>query len=147
MSGIGPAPAETRRRKNEPGRGDWVTLEPLKKKVLPALPKRTKAEGPWPAITKTAWAAWRADPVTQLYGPADVSFALDTIRLHAMMTPSSANEVRLRMTALGLTPEGKIKLRIRIGEPADQTEPEKTSSTRSKKRSNRRARLTVVPND
>lgn len=144
MSGIGPAPADTRRRRNEPARGEWRTLEPLKKPVLPALPKRLKKEGPWPAVTRAAWKAWRADPVTQLYGPADISFALDTIRLHSMMTASSANEVRLRMTALGLTPEGKIKLRVRLDEPED-VEPEKKGRSKSKKRSGRRARLTVVP--
>lgn len=147
MSGIGPAPADVRRRRNEPARGEWRVLEPLKKSVLPALPKRTKKEGPWPARTKLAWKAWREDPVTQLYGPADISFALDTIYLHSRMVASTANEVRLRMTALGLTPEGKIKLRVRIDDPDDVDEPEKKSARKKSKRSGRRARLTVVPDE
>ncbi len=61
-----------------------------------------------------AWSAWRSDPVTAQYSEADISFALDTIALHNAMTPSSANEVRLRMDALGLTPKGKRDLRWRV---------------------------------
>lgn len=137
----GPAPAETRRRRNEPARGDWVDLPPLEKPVLPALPKRRRGEGAWPAITRGVWAAWRRDPVTAQYGPADVAYALDTIRLHAVMTPATASEVRLRMDALGLTPKGKRDLRWRIGaaEQAPATEPKKRSRS-----TGRRARLSLV---
>src|SRR5688572_24525791 len=114
MAGNGPAPAETRRRANEPARGDWVTLLPLEQPVLPVLPKRTKGEGPWPAVTRAAWSAWRKDPVTSQYSVADVAYAIDTIRLHAEMTAKTAGEVRLRMDALGLTPKGKRDNRWRI---------------------------------
>lgn len=135
----GPAPAEQRRRRNEPARGDWVDLEPLDKPVLPALPKRTKGEGPWPTATKAAWAAWRQDAVTGQYSISDIAYAIDTIRLHAEMTPSSASEVRLRMDALGLTPKGKRDNRWRTG----KAEPEKPRQ-RSTRVSGRRAHLTAV---
>ena len=62
------------------------------------------------------WEAWRSNPVSARRSPGDVAYAFDAIRLHNEMTPSSANEVRLRMDGLGLTPKGKRNLRWRIVE-------------------------------
>lgn len=112
MAGNGPPPKEMRRRANKPARGEWVDLGPLDEPVLPELPELVDDE--WRLATRMAWGAWRADPVTAQYSVADVSYALDTIALHNAMTPSSANEVRLRMDALGLTPKGKRDLRWRV---------------------------------
>src|SRR5690554_6445262 len=103
MAGRGPAPKPNRRRRNEPARGDWVDLEPLDRPVLPPLPRG----GKWTAEARAAWKAWREDPVTSQYTPADIAYALDAIRLYNKMTPKTASEVRLRMDALGLTPKGK----------------------------------------
>lgn len=112
--GRGPAPKDpgARRRRNEPARGEWVDLEPLAEPVLPELPPLEGEE--WPENTRSTWEAWRRDPVSAQWTPADVAFALDTILLHAGMTPSNASEVRLRMDALGLTPKGKRDLRWRV---------------------------------
>jgi hypothetical protein len=144
MAGQGPAPAEKRRRANEPARGDWVDLPPLEKPVLPTLPKRTKAEGSWPAMTKAAWTAWRRDPVTAQYSEADIAYALDTIRLHALVAekPQLAAEVRLRMDALGLTPKGKRDLRWRIGR--EEAQKQQQDPPRRRRGSDRRARLELV---
>lgn len=117
MAGQGPPPKDKRRRGNAPARGEWVDLGALLEPVLPKLPR-----GKWTAATKIAWESWRKDPVTSQYTVADISYALDTIRLHNEMTPSSANEVRLRMDALGLTPKGKRDLRWRVSET--KAEPE-----------------------
>ena len=143
MAGRGPAPKapEQRRNHKEPTRGEWVDLAPLAKPVLPALPKRRKGEGPWPAATRAVWAAWRRDPVTSQYSEADIAYALDTIRLHAVMKPTTAGEVRLRMDALGLTPKGKRDLRWRIERSED--EQPKSASRRGASR-DRRARLELV---
>ena len=140
MAGVGPAPAATRRRSNEPARGEWVDLLPLEEPVLPDLPERSDGE-PWSERTKATWVAWRSDPVTAQWSPADVSYALDTILLYEVMTPSSASEVRLRMDGLGLTPKGKRDLRWRIGSSGDEgSRPARAPQSASK----RRARLTVV---
>jgi hypothetical protein len=119
MAGNGPAPADPgqRRRRNAPTRGEWIELPPLEKPVLPALPKRARGEGAWPPITRAVWNAWRRDPVTAQWSVSDIAYALDAIRLHAVMTPATASEVRLRMDALGLTPKGKRDLRWRLAEP------------------------------
>ena len=113
MPGKGPAPKAQgeRRRRNAPARGEWVDLEPLTEPVLPELP--ALADDDWAPNTRAVWEAWRNDPVTVLWTPADVAFAMDTIVLHNVMTPSTASEVRLRMDALGLTPKGKRDLRWR----------------------------------
>lgn len=145
--GNGPAPAENRRRRNEPARGDWVDLEPLAKPVLPTLPKNSPFKDddgkpiPWPARTKAVWKAWRADPVTSQYSPSDVEYALDAIALHAK-SPGS-NEIRLRMDALGLTPKGKRDLRWRVPDQA-VAGPSRKPSARRKRDHDRRARLSVV---
>lgn len=121
--GVGPAPKPNRRRRNKPERGDWVELQPLERPVLPELPKLQGEE--WNPVSVATWEAWRASPVSGVWGPEDIAFALDTILLHNRMTPSNANEVRLRMDALGLTPKGKRDLRWRLpGDPASEKQDE-----------------------
>jgi hypothetical protein len=86
-----------------------VDLEPLEKPLLPPLPER---EGGWLERTVEMWEAWRSDPVTSQYGPADVAAIKDLARLFE--DPKVApNELRLRMDGLGLTPKGKRDLRWR----------------------------------
>jgi hypothetical protein len=89
-----------------------VAVPPLEQPVLPELPELVDDE--WEPETAAAWEAWRQDPVTALWTPADVAFALDTILLHNVMTLSTANEIRLRMDTLGLTPKGRAQLRWRV---------------------------------
>ena len=140
MAGMGPAPAESRRRSNTPARGEWVDLPPLQAPVLPELPPRGDGEE-WSQRAVSAWAAWRSDPVTAQWSPSDVSYALDAILLYDGMTASNANEVRLRMDGLGLTPKGKRDLRWRVGGAAEATKPKARRSAAS---SSRQARLSVV---
>lgn len=140
MAGRGPAPAETRRRRNEPARGDWVDLPPLEKPVLEPLP-RLEGDELWRPQTMLTWEAWRRDPVTAMWSPADVAHALDTILLHNAMTTSGANEVRIRMDGLGLTPKGKRDLRWRIGTAEPVAAPARKPASSASKR---RARLSVV---
>jgi hypothetical protein len=106
MAGRGPAPkpAGQRRRRNQPLRGEWVDLEPLGKPVLPA------ADRAWPDFVKALWNAWRQDPVTSQYGPADLAAVRELARQYVELAP---NEQRLRMDGLGLTPKGKRDLRWR----------------------------------
>lgn len=137
MAGIGPAPAENRRRRNEPARGDWTELEIGAVSRLGGLP-----DGDWSDEAVEAWAAWRADPVSSVYSAADVAFALDTIRLYNQgMSASMAKEVRMRMTDLGLTPEGKRKLRYRV---VDVEGDARLPAARRRRSSGRRTRLSVV---
>lgn len=114
MPGPPPKDPGARRRRNAPARGEWVDLDPLPAPILDPLPD---LEGEaWSPNTFAMWEAWRADPVTAFWTPADLAYAMDTIMLHQAMTPSNANEIRLRMDGLGLTPKGKRDLRYRVPE-------------------------------
>jgi hypothetical protein len=109
--------------------------------VLPELPPYGGDED-WPLETMLAWAAWRSDPVTAMYTPADVSYALDLARLHAEMDAKTANEVRLRMDGLGLTPKGKKDNRWRVVPDAQEAPAGRRPKVKAS--SARRARLSVV---
>jgi hypothetical protein len=96
-------PPEQRRNRHVPQRGEWVDLEPLERPVLPAYDRRWQ-------VPQWMWAAWRADPVTSQYGPADVA----SIRYLAGVFEELPPAQRLRlMDGLGLTPKGKRDLRWR----------------------------------
>ncbi len=124
MSGPPPKDSWARRRANAPAGGEWVELVPLDHPVLPALPRRSKAEGgAWSPWARKTWEAWRADPATGQFSAADVQYALDTLFLidHFGGAPSAslAAEIRLRTDGLGLSPKGKRNLRWRLSEPAE----------------------------
>lgn len=143
MAGQGPAPAENRRRRNEPQRGEWVDIGPLKKPVLPALPRRSKDDGPWSPRTVAAWAAWRADPVTGEYGQAEIQAAIDLAYIYEEWVRgkwSLTSEIRQFQDRLGLNPKGKRDLRWRIVEKAPTVEaPRRAGRAKAK-----RAHLTAV---
>jgi hypothetical protein len=109
MAGRGPAPKafEQRRNFSEPLRGEWVPVAAGAKSKLPALPKGDA----WSPRTKGAWKAWAQDPVTSLYGPADVQLAIDLAYLYEQWVEVGgsklAGEIRQRQDGLGLSPKGK----------------------------------------
>ena len=119
MAGRGPAPKppEQRRRYNQPARNEWVELKPLGKPALGALPRRTAHEGPWSSRTKAAWAAWRQDPATGMYGPAEIQAMIDLAYVYERWvrdeTAALAAELRQRQDILGLSPKGKQDRRWR----------------------------------
>lgn len=109
MAGRGPAakPADQRRRRNVPARGEWVDVPPLGKPVLPVADKR------WSPRVKRLWEAWRADPVSGVWSVSDRAAAWE---LAEQFVELAANEQRLRMDGLGLTPKGRRDLRYRYGD-------------------------------
>jgi hypothetical protein len=115
MAGRGPAPKaiESRRNHHEPLRGEWTSLHPLAKAVLPPLPRDV-----WSARTKAAWAAWRRDPATTMYGPAEMQLAVDLAYVYEQWvrdpTAALAAEIRQRQDGLGLSPKGKQDRRWRV---------------------------------
>ncbi len=130
-----------------PAGGEWVDLAPLETPVLPSLPRRARGHGPWSEATRRLWRAWRADPSTGQYTPADIAYALDTIRLaeecHRQPTAALSGEVRVRMDGLGLTPKGRRNLRWRaVAEVGGQAQIESIAAGRS---AERRARLREAP--
>lgn len=138
MAGRGPAPKDPalRRNRTPPQAGEWITLPPLERAMLPKLPARAKGTGSWSPRTKAAWAAWRADPVTSQYGTADIQLALDLAYLYEEWvrepTAALAGEIRQRQDSLGLTPKGRQDRRWRLPPAADvvQLEERKTAAQR-----------------
>lgn len=141
MAGRGPAPkdAAARRRRNEPARGEWVDLPPLDKPVLP------EADVIWQPRAVALWNAWREDPATGMFGPAEVAACVElgwlTHEFAEGADPDrkiqrvTAAELRLRMDGLGLTAKGKRDLRWRTGgeqevAAADGVEPSKPAEVR-----------------
>lgn len=116
--GPAPKPPEQRRNRTPPGAGEWLTLPPLERDVLPDLP-----EGVWSERTMRAWAAWRADPVTSQYGSADIQLAIDLAYLYEDWvrdpTAAKASEVRQRQDSLGLSPKGRQDRRWRLAPVAE----------------------------
>jgi hypothetical protein len=121
MAGRGPAPKQEgqRRRRNVPERGEWVDLEPLSEPVLPELDSGHE----WHPRTRSLWEAWRADPASGMFGPAEVASAVELAWLMDEFASGgdpdrkvqrvTAAELRLRMDGLGLTAKGKRDLRWR----------------------------------
>lgn len=121
MAGRGPAPKHEgqRRRQNEPARGEWADLAPLVEPILAEVP----GDQEWHARTLALWSAWREDPATGMYGPAELAAVVELAYLtdefvsgghpdlkFQRVTPA---ELRQRMDGLGLTAKGKRELRWR----------------------------------
>lgn len=123
MAGRGPAPKalDQRRNHHEPLRGEWTSLRPLKKAVLPRLP-----DGEWSDRTQRAWDAWRRDPATQMYGPAEVQLVVDLAYLYEEWVQrggsKTAGEIRQRQDGLGLSPKGKQDRRWRVTAAVEERE-------------------------
>jgi hypothetical protein len=126
MAGRGPAPKDPslRRRTNTPARGEWVTIWPPEKPVLPPLSRLRAPEGGWPSRTRELWEEWRRDAATTQWGPAEMAAARELAYLHAEWVrygPASlASEIRLRTDSLGLSLKGKRDLRYVVGDPAQR---------------------------
>ena len=85
------------------------------------LPESRAHGGPWPERTQQKWEAWRSMPHAKLWGPAEWSFALDTLELaadfHRTGEPRFGVELRNREKVLGTTVDFRRALRIRYVGP------------------------------
>lgn len=91
----------------------------------------------WPEQTRAIYEALRRDPVAQVLTPADWCHVHDTMILHRELwldQPSNAlkvaGEVRLRLAQLGVTPESRLRLRMLITQPKDETPPSRMTPER-----------------
>ncbi len=108
-------------------RGGWRVVDPLTSPVLPPMPDRTQAEGPWSDRARASWEGMRADPATGIFGPPEIALAIELAYLieDAVRSPKTSllTEIRLRRDSLGLTPKGKRDLRLIVGEPPPPERP------------------------
>jgi hypothetical protein len=103
MSGPAPKQPGQRRRYNQPARGEWVDLEPLKEPIL------REYDPEW-QVRRKMWDGWRASPVTSQYGVEDVELIEELAR--SFYDLSEPTRLRL-IDSLGLSPKGKRDLRWR----------------------------------
>jgi hypothetical protein len=119
MAGQGraPKPREQRRNRTEPTRGEWVALPSEFVATMPADPPMVGKTGRRKPHRRTvaAWAAWRADPASSQYGPAELEQVTELALVHdAYWTTGDIrllSEMRQREDRLGLNPKGKRDLR------------------------------------
>jgi hypothetical protein len=139
----GPTPKDRsrRRRRNSPSGGEWIDLFPLEKPVLQEL-----GDEEWSPRARETWEAWRQDPATSQWSPADIAFAADTLTLVELNEreprSSLAAEIRLRLDGLGLTPKGRRNLRWRLADAEVVAHPALSSNSVA-----RRRRLRAVDRD
>lgn len=129
MSGTRPLKAPDARVNNHaPRQGEWVELQPLSEPVLPSYPIvwYRRDMRPW-VVPKYIWDAWRADPVTSQFSPADVAQALELGERYYRY--KDGDRLRLQ-TYLGLNARGRRDLRWREPEEAAPAETKATAEVR-----------------
>src|SRR5688500_14770758 len=113
MAGQGPPPKfpEDRANRVAPQRGEWLTLSPLVKPILPPLPRRARGEGAWSTRTNRSWNAWRKDWATGAYGPSEIARAVELAYVYEEAVrdskPARWAEVRQWMDGMAITMKGK----------------------------------------
>jgi hypothetical protein len=117
------------------------------KLVLPALTAKMPDGSTWPAATKRAYKAWRADPASSQLSVADIDYVLETAVIHAYWVDEPykyEKHLTARLDKLGFTPKGKRDLRYRLPVYAQAQEAGERKRTQRKTATERRARLSVV---
>lgn len=102
----GPAPAENRRRRNAPARGDWQ----------PAVGEGWQhGDAPKPPsgllkASREAWTVWMASWFAAFWTPSDLPGLRQVIRLYDQVERGEfqrSTELRLMMDTFGITPKGQ----------------------------------------
>lgn len=129
MAGRGPAPKDpSQRRRRNADPVPTVELEAddeLRGPDLPidVLPKNEQ----WHRRTREWWRTWRASPQAQTFTATDWDFLLDTALMHHAMWSAGrwefASELRLRAAKFGATPEDRLRLRMKVTDPAPAGKP------------------------
>jgi hypothetical protein len=127
MAGSGgnhtPKPPGQRRRTNaDPV--PWATVEPDGELRGPELPDGL-VEGGWHPQTVQWWQTWRCSPQAQTFIGTDWDFLLDTALLHHALWNGRldlAGEVRLRAGQMAATPEGRLKNRMMVQLPGEESQ-------------------------
>ncbi|MGH3547826.1 MAG: hypothetical protein ACRDQU_06870 [Pseudonocardiaceae bacterium] len=125
MAGRGPVPKARRSRKADEARRDAEMVKVATTGALAGrpLPKGVLPEGEsWHPQTLALWAALRRSPLLADEPPLGWQFLIDTALMHHVMWSKGrweyASEVRLRVAKFGATPEDRMRLKVRVVQPA-----------------------------
>lgn len=126
MAGPAPKNRSSRRRRNEPARGEWVTLPTDPLPDAPSLPRPTP-KGGWGVQAKRAWKLWWGDPVVHMWSESDAESVEELVMMvhefYESPSASALTQIRLIKKSLGLSPDGRKDLRWQY---ADEVEAEVT---------------------
>ena len=133
MAGRGLPPQATKRRRNR---------DPIEKRTLevddelrgPELPADVLPQGEdWHPRTVAWWNTWRRSAQAQEFTATDWDFLLDTALMHHTMWAKArwefAAELRLRAAKFGGTPEDRMRLRLTVQTPGDQSKEQAPGSS------------------
>jgi hypothetical protein len=126
----GPAPKATRRRRNEPTRGEWTRSEAVgwQHGDPPKPPPRLLK------ATRDAWTVWMGSFFAAHWIPDDLPGLRQIARLYDQVERGEfqrAGELRLQMDGYGMTPKGQQDRRWArptwvVSEPPTADDPEPT---------------------
>jgi hypothetical protein len=133
---------DTRRREAE-----MIEVEDTGELAGPALPEAVLPDGAvWHAQTRALWAELRRSPLMQHEPNLTWQFMIDTAALHSLMWSNArwdlAPELRLRLAKIGIAPEDRQRLKLRITQPASQA-PNNSRPAGVTEIAGRRTRLTT----
>lgn len=118
----GPAPAENRRRRNEPARGDWKPAEGVGWQHGPT----PKAPQGLMKASKDAWKTWMGSWIAAHWTPEDLPGLRQLVRLYDQVERGEfqrSSELRLQMDTFGLTPKGRQDRRWKPPAKDEGTQP------------------------
>lgn len=146
MAGRGPAPkGERSRARDTPVFDELTATGELYGEGLPDA-EGLLADDDWHPMTVRWWDALRANPLMKDAMDADWAFLLDTALLHHKMwsigRTDLAAEVRLRVAKYGVTPEDRMRLKVKVETPV-KTDSGKASPAGVTRIDERRKRLSA----
>lgn len=127
MAGHGLAPAKTRRRTNEPGRGEWIAASHTgwQHGAMPSPPKGLLKS------SRDAWVTWLGAWYAAHWRPEDLPSLRQVIRLYDQVERGEfqrSGELRLAQDTWGISPKGQQDRRWVAppigGDPETMPEPE-----------------------
>lgn len=125
----GPAPAENRRRRNVPARGDWHSTDAAgwQHGQIPAPPDGLKDISLW------AWETWFRAWFAAYWTPDDVPGLRQLIRLYdeverGGVKAADRSELRQLMDNYGITPKGQQDRRWKRPQPQAPAKPAERES-------------------
>jgi len=142
----GPVPKSTRSRRDDNAKrqAETVTISDTGTLAGPELPEGILPDGAkWHAQTRQLWQELRRHPLLQDEPGLTWQYLIDTAALHSLAWTNGrwdlAPELRLRLAKVGITPEDRQRLRVRITQRVEAPEvPAGVAEIAS-----RRARLTT----
>jgi hypothetical protein len=148
MAGRGPAPKPVRSRARATAQreAEMIEIEDDGELYGFDLPTGVLPDGAeWHPQTLELWDSLRRNPLLKNEPNLGWQFLVDTALLHHIFWSKGrweyASEIRLRLAKIGITPEDRMRLKIKVTTPVDEVKRPTVSSENVSDIASRRARL------